>query len=179
MWQHLPGPVPAGAGQDVGRSCILVSIGGKNVMLDCGMHMGFNDDVSPVGGRPGHLWGWEVLPPSLALVVDLGDLGFQAPAHGRGTVLASGSAGGRWVWGHCLPGQPPPSPDRGAVLQGSVSPEKGLWASAGLCVVGWARLLAPALDPVVRGRGQAVVLVPLADPAWVPAPWSTGCPAVT
>ncbi|XP_028663570.1 integrator complex subunit 11 [Erpetoichthys calabaricus] len=35
---------PLGAGQDVGRSCILVSIGGKNVMLDCGMHMGFNDD---------------------------------------------------------------------------------------------------------------------------------------
>ncbi|MGH0130605.1 UNVERIFIED_CONTAM: hypothetical protein FKN15_005496 [Acipenser sinensis] len=32
------------AGQDVGRSCILVSIGGKNVMLDCGMHMGYNDD---------------------------------------------------------------------------------------------------------------------------------------
>uniref|UniRef100_A0A8C9P8S7 Integrator complex subunit 11 n=1 Tax=Spermophilus dauricus TaxID=99837 RepID=A0A8C9P8S7_SPEDA len=32
------------AGQDVGRSCILVSIAGKNVMLDCGMHMGFNDD---------------------------------------------------------------------------------------------------------------------------------------
>lgn len=36
---------PAGAGQDVGRSCILVSIGGKNIMLDCGMHMGYNDDV--------------------------------------------------------------------------------------------------------------------------------------
>ena len=30
---------------DVGRSCILVTIGGKNLMLDCGMHMGFNDDV--------------------------------------------------------------------------------------------------------------------------------------
>ena len=39
----------AGAGQDVGRSCILVSIAGKNVMLDCGMHMGYNDDVSTVG----------------------------------------------------------------------------------------------------------------------------------
>uniref|UniRef100_A0A8C6BIC6 Integrator complex subunit 11 n=2 Tax=Odontoceti TaxID=9722 RepID=A0A8C6BIC6_MONMO len=36
---------PLGAGQDVGRSCILVSIAGKNVMLDCGMHMGFSDDV--------------------------------------------------------------------------------------------------------------------------------------
>ncbi|XP_040120023.1 integrator complex subunit 11 isoform X2 [Oryx dammah] len=35
---------PLGAGQDVGRSCILVSIAGKNVMLDCGMHMGFSDD---------------------------------------------------------------------------------------------------------------------------------------
>lgn len=36
--------VPLGAGQDVGRSCILVSIGGKNVMLDCGMHMGYQDE---------------------------------------------------------------------------------------------------------------------------------------
>ena len=36
--------VPLGAGQDVGRSCILVSIGHKNVMFDCGMHMGYNDE---------------------------------------------------------------------------------------------------------------------------------------
>jgi len=36
--------VPLGAGQDVGRSCIIVSIGNKNVMFDCGMHMGYNDD---------------------------------------------------------------------------------------------------------------------------------------
>ncbi|XP_017302556.1 integrator complex subunit 11 [Diaphorina citri] len=35
---------PLGAGQDVGRSCILVSMGGKNIMLDCGMHMGYHDD---------------------------------------------------------------------------------------------------------------------------------------
>jgi integrator complex subunit 11 len=35
---------PLGAGQDVGRSCLLLSIGGKNVMLDCGMHMGYSDD---------------------------------------------------------------------------------------------------------------------------------------
>ncbi|KAI3413813.1 hypothetical protein GPALN_011294 [Globodera pallida] len=35
---------PLGAGQDVGRSCILVTIGGRNVMLDCGIHMGFSDD---------------------------------------------------------------------------------------------------------------------------------------
>ena len=50
-----------GAGQDVGRSCVVITIGGKNVMLDCGgsfvalffvcvfcffcpgMHMGFED----------------------------------------------------------------------------------------------------------------------------------------
>uniref|UniRef100_A0A914CDW6 Integrator complex subunit 11 n=1 Tax=Acrobeloides nanus TaxID=290746 RepID=A0A914CDW6_9BILA len=36
--------VPLGAGQDVGRSCILISMGGKNIMLDCGMHMGYSDD---------------------------------------------------------------------------------------------------------------------------------------
>ena len=35
--------IPLGAGQDVGRSCILVSLGGKNIMFDCGMHMGYND----------------------------------------------------------------------------------------------------------------------------------------
>ncbi|KAI8370968.1 beta-lactamase-like protein [Blakeslea trispora] len=29
--------------QDVGRSCILVTIGGKNIMFDCGMHMGYQD----------------------------------------------------------------------------------------------------------------------------------------
>ncbi|KAI7863739.1 beta-lactamase-like protein [Spinellus fusiger] len=36
--------VPLGAGQDVGRSCIVITIGGKNIMFDCGMHMGFNDE---------------------------------------------------------------------------------------------------------------------------------------
>ena len=35
-----------GAGQDVGRSCILLQMGGKNIMLDCGMHMGYNDEVN-------------------------------------------------------------------------------------------------------------------------------------
>lgn len=29
---------------DVGRSCIVVTIGGRTVMFDCGMHMGFNDE---------------------------------------------------------------------------------------------------------------------------------------
>ena len=43
-----------GAGQDVGRSCLLLQMGGKNIMLDCGMHMGFQDerkfpDMSYVG----------------------------------------------------------------------------------------------------------------------------------
>ena len=36
--------VPLGAGQDVGRSCILMKIGGKNIMFDCGMHMGYQDE---------------------------------------------------------------------------------------------------------------------------------------
>jgi integrator complex subunit 11 len=34
---------PLGGGQDVGKSCILVSAKGKTVMLDCGIHMGFSD----------------------------------------------------------------------------------------------------------------------------------------
>lgn len=29
---------------DVGRSCIIVTIGGRNIMFDCGMHMGYNDE---------------------------------------------------------------------------------------------------------------------------------------
>jgi integrator complex subunit 11 len=36
--------VPLGAGQDVGRSCIIVTLGRKNIMFDCGMHMGYNDE---------------------------------------------------------------------------------------------------------------------------------------
>ncbi|KAJ1866270.1 Integrator complex subunit 11 [Coemansia sp. RSA 989] len=36
--------VPLGAGQDVGRSCVLVTVGGKTIMFDCGMHMGYNDE---------------------------------------------------------------------------------------------------------------------------------------
>jgi predicted metal-dependent RNase len=36
----------AGAGQDVGRSCVVVTIGNKNIMFDCGMHMGYNDERS-------------------------------------------------------------------------------------------------------------------------------------
>ena len=33
-----------GAGQDVGRSCVLVTLDDEvTVMFDCGMHMGFND----------------------------------------------------------------------------------------------------------------------------------------
>lgn len=33
-----------GAGQDVGRSCIILKILDKNIMLDCGLHMGFSDN---------------------------------------------------------------------------------------------------------------------------------------
>jgi hypothetical protein len=36
--------VPLGAGQDVGKSCVIVTVGGKNIMFDCGMHMGFQDE---------------------------------------------------------------------------------------------------------------------------------------
>ena len=32
--------VPLGAGQEVGRSCVLVTIGERSVMLDCGIHVG-------------------------------------------------------------------------------------------------------------------------------------------
>ncbi|GJM98870.1 hypothetical protein PR202_ga15917 [Eleusine coracana subsp. coracana] len=31
------------AGQEVGKSCVVVTIGGKRVMFDCGMHMAYQD----------------------------------------------------------------------------------------------------------------------------------------
>nr|DAD32232.1 TPA_asm: hypothetical protein HUJ06_011083 [Nelumbo nucifera] len=33
-----------GAGQEVGKSCVVVSIGGKSIMCDCGMHIGYLDE---------------------------------------------------------------------------------------------------------------------------------------
>eukprot|EP00762_Andalucia_godoyi_P001192 ANDGO_01937.mRNA.1 Integrator complex subunit 11 homolog len=35
--------LPLGAGQDVGRSCVVVTVGRKNIMFDCGMHMMYTD----------------------------------------------------------------------------------------------------------------------------------------
>lgn len=35
--------VAAGAGQEVGKSCVVVTINGKRIMFDCGMHMGYLD----------------------------------------------------------------------------------------------------------------------------------------
>ncbi|KAK9061321.1 hypothetical protein SSX86_018501 [Deinandra increscens subsp. villosa] len=32
-----------GAGQEVGKSCVVVTINGKRIMFDCGMHMGYVD----------------------------------------------------------------------------------------------------------------------------------------
>ena len=32
-----------GAGQDVGRSCVCVSLGNKTIMFDVGIHMLYND----------------------------------------------------------------------------------------------------------------------------------------
>ncbi|GAB4828704.1 Cleavage and polyadenylation specificity factor subunit 3-II [Ancistrocladus abbreviatus] len=32
-----------GAGQEVGKSCVVVNINGKKIMFDCGMHMGYLD----------------------------------------------------------------------------------------------------------------------------------------
>jgi hypothetical protein len=37
---------PLGAGSEVGRSCILLSYKGKNVLLDCGIHPGLSGIAS-------------------------------------------------------------------------------------------------------------------------------------
>lgn len=36
--------LPLGAGQEVGRSCIIVNINNKTIMLDCGLHVGYMDE---------------------------------------------------------------------------------------------------------------------------------------
>ncbi|OMH80814.1 Integrator complex subunit 11 [Zancudomyces culisetae] len=36
--------IPLGAGQDVGKSCVIVTLNNKTIMFDCGMHMGHNDE---------------------------------------------------------------------------------------------------------------------------------------
>lgn len=33
----------SGAGQEIGKSCVVVTINGKRIMFDCGMHMGCDD----------------------------------------------------------------------------------------------------------------------------------------
>lgn len=38
--------IPLGAGQEVGRSCIVLRYQGKSVMLDCGIHPGFSGAAS-------------------------------------------------------------------------------------------------------------------------------------
>ena len=54
--------MPLGAGSEVGRSCILLSYKGKNVLLDCGIHPGLSgiatlpyfDDVDLATVRASH-----------------------------------------------------------------------------------------------------------------------------
>lgn len=35
--------IPLGAGQDIGKSCVVVTIKNKTIMFDCGIHLGYND----------------------------------------------------------------------------------------------------------------------------------------
>jgi predicted metal-dependent RNase len=45
MWHLLRWcRVYPGAGQDVGKSCVVVRIGSKTFMFDCGMHLGYQDE---------------------------------------------------------------------------------------------------------------------------------------
>lgn len=120
--------LPAGAGQDVGRSCILVSIAGKNVMLDCGMHMGFNDDVS----SRRCLWGWGgPIPRNPALRVSGSDP-WIGDSLGSWVVVGTDES----VSLHCWVA-PPPSRDGGVPCTG------GSLYTEGVCGLlqgwGWAR----------------------------------------
>ena len=62
--------VIAGAGQEVGKSCVVVTIGGKRVMFDCGMHMGYHDDRHyPDFARALAAWGAPDFTTAISCVV--------------------------------------------------------------------------------------------------------------
>jgi len=66
--------LPLGAGQDVGRSCVVVRALGRCVLFDCGIHMGYKDDrrfpafnlLCRAAGSPG---GGDLLTSSIDAVV--------------------------------------------------------------------------------------------------------------
>uniref|UniRef100_A0A804NGW8 Cleavage and polyadenylation specificity factor subunit 3-II n=1 Tax=Zea mays TaxID=4577 RepID=A0A804NGW8_MAIZE len=59
-----------GAGQEVGKSCVVVTIGGKRVMFDCGMHMGYHDDRHyPDFARALAAWGAPDFTTAISCVV--------------------------------------------------------------------------------------------------------------
>nr|CAB3457001.1 unnamed protein product [Digitaria exilis] len=64
------GGASAGAGQEVGKSCVVATIGGKRVMFDCGMHMGYHDRRHyPDFARALAAWGAPDFTSALACVV--------------------------------------------------------------------------------------------------------------
>ncbi|CAL8460817.1 g348 [Coccomyxa elongata] len=44
--EHIVEIIPLGAGQEVGRSCVILKYMGKTVMFDCGVHPGFSGEQS-------------------------------------------------------------------------------------------------------------------------------------
>ncbi|CAL5081354.1 unnamed protein product [Urochloa decumbens] len=59
-----------GAGQEVGKSCVVATIGGKRVMFDCGMHMGYHDRRHyPDFARALDAWGEPDFTTALSCVV--------------------------------------------------------------------------------------------------------------
>lgn len=44
--QHHVEIIPLGAGQEVGRSCIIIKYLGKTIMMDCGIHPGYHGHAS-------------------------------------------------------------------------------------------------------------------------------------
>lgn len=40
--RHIMRIMPLGAGNEVGRSCIILNFKGKTIMLDCGVHPGYS-----------------------------------------------------------------------------------------------------------------------------------------
>jgi predicted metal-dependent RNase len=43
---NVSGWMDAGAGQDVGKSCVVATIGGRRVMFDCGVHLSYKGRCS-------------------------------------------------------------------------------------------------------------------------------------
>ena len=96
-----------GAGQDVGRSCVVVTLGDKRIMFDCGMHMGYRDErrfpnfdkLAPEGGSLTGVLRARPCPLRSPNSVDLVTLALRSSKRLRFSILEVAARGSRGTQG--------------------------------------------------------------------------------